>query len=181
METTSLFIIVHCSLSLLLLLLTFVCSLSILLLHVSFSVSLYCVSSVSYVIYMCRYILLIATKKTHIYIYSETWRRWFDEQRPETKPCPPGTLAKLKSFPRLLVLRALRPDRLLDGKLSAIKQKNSNVENRFSVYFYDFLFFHISYAFVLISLFLFLSFFVCLIVYFIIAFTLWSSLSHRFT
>ena len=44
---------------------------------------------------------------------SEVWRRWFDEQRPETKACPPGSLAKLKSFHRLVVLRALRPDRLL--------------------------------------------------------------------
>ena len=27
---------------------------------------------------------------------SESWRRWFDEQRPESKPCPAGSLAKLK-------------------------------------------------------------------------------------
>jgi dynein heavy chain len=46
---------------------------------------------------------------------SETWRRWFDEQRPETVNCPAGSCAKLKSFHRLLILRSLRPDRLLDA------------------------------------------------------------------
>ena len=46
---------------------------------------------------------------------SEMWRRWFDEQRPETVPCPAGSMQKLKSFHRLLILRAMRPDRLLDA------------------------------------------------------------------
>ena len=43
---------------------------------------------------------------------SDGWKKWYDEERPELKNCP-GDFSKMAEFKRLLVLRALRPDRLL--------------------------------------------------------------------
>ncbi len=42
---------------------------------------------------------------------TEKWQRWFDDEKPETLK-PPGDYKKLDDFYKLLLLRALRPDRL---------------------------------------------------------------------
>jgi len=42
---------------------------------------------------------------------TEKWQRWFDDEKPETLK-PPGEYKKLDEFYKLLLLRALRPDRL---------------------------------------------------------------------
>ena len=42
---------------------------------------------------------------------SEKWQRWFDNEKPENLK-PPGEYKKLDEFYKLLLLRALRPDRL---------------------------------------------------------------------
>ena len=41
----------------------------------------------------------------------EAWQKWFDLETPETAPCP-GPHKTLDALHRLLVLRAMRPDRL---------------------------------------------------------------------
>jgi dynein heavy chain, axonemal len=47
---------------------------------------------------------------------SDGWKKWYDDERPELKAMP-GDFSKTAEFKRLLILRALRPDRLL-GSLS---------------------------------------------------------------
>ena len=47
---------------------------------------------------------------------SDGWRKWYDDERPELKAMP-GDFSKIAEFKRILILRALRPDRLL-GALS---------------------------------------------------------------
>ena len=45
---------------------------------------------------------------------ADAWKAWLEAANPENLPCP-GSLKHLSAFHRLLVLRALRPDRLLEA------------------------------------------------------------------
>lgn len=52
-----------------------------------------------------------ATSLTYASLFIVVVCQWFDGERPETEPCP-GQYRSLEAFPRLLVLRMLRPDRV---------------------------------------------------------------------
>ena len=50
---------------------------------------------------------------------SAQWQRWFDSEKPEQIPAP-GNYAKLQPLYKLLILRAMRPDRLTAALLTFI-------------------------------------------------------------
>lgn len=57
---------------------------------------------------------------------SETWQKWFDEEKPELVPCP-GSYKTLSDFLRLIVLRVLRPDRIATALTSFVAKSMGEV------------------------------------------------------
>ena len=57
---------------------------------------------------------------------SDAWRKWFDQEKPENV-APPGAYKQLSTFHLLLLLRALRPDRLT-AALSRFIEENLGSE-----------------------------------------------------
>jgi dynein heavy chain len=53
---------------------------------------------------------------------AEEWNAWFDDEAPETRPCP-GKYRDLSPFERLCVLRAMRQDRLQSALNSFIGER----------------------------------------------------------
>jgi dynein heavy chain len=53
------------------------------------------------------------------------WQRWYDKETPETEPMPNGYTDKLDIFKQMLVIRCLRPDRMINATKTFIAVKLS--------------------------------------------------------
>ncbi len=56
------------------------------------------------------------------------WKEWYDDEKPEAKPLPGDYQAKLNSFQRLLIVRVLRPDRVVYAIKEFIIDKHGYVD-----------------------------------------------------
>ena len=56
----------------------------------------------------------------------ELWLKWFDEEKPETVPCP-GAYKTLEPLYRLLILRAMRPDRIPAALHDFVKDRMGDI------------------------------------------------------
>eukprot|EP00826_Nyctotherus_ovalis_P042254 TRINITY_DN4324_c0_g3_i2.p1 TRINITY_DN4324_c0_g3~~TRINITY_DN4324_c0_g3_i2.p1 ORF type:complete len:456 (-),score=172.94 TRINITY_DN4324_c0_g3_i2:42-1409(-) len=56
------------------------------------------------------------------------WKEWYDDEKPETKTLPGEYQGKLDSFQKLLVVRVLRPDRVVYAIKDFIIDKHGHVD-----------------------------------------------------
>lgn len=57
------------------------------------------------------------------YDYSKTWKEIYDSPEPHKKPLPKDIADKFNSFHRLLILRTLRPDKLIPAVVDFITEQ----------------------------------------------------------
>ena len=57
---------------------------------------------------------------------SDDWRKWFDSEMPEIAKLPGDFNHSLTSFDRLILLRAIRPDRVTTALRSWIEEVHHN-------------------------------------------------------
>eukprot|EP01022_Parablepharisma_sp_SALTPOND_P017583 TRINITY_DN2831_c0_g1_i1.p1 TRINITY_DN2831_c0_g1~~TRINITY_DN2831_c0_g1_i1.p1 ORF type:complete len:4437 (+),score=698.95 TRINITY_DN2831_c0_g1_i1:410-13720(+) len=59
---------------------------------------------------------------------NDKWKEWYDDEKPEVKPFPGEYQNKLDSFQRLLMIRVLRPDRVVHAIKEFIIDKHGHVD-----------------------------------------------------
>lgn len=83
-------------------------------------------SLVSYVDYItlnpCEFLSIITGLGDNMQSDSDEWQRWFDSEMPETAKLPGDYQKTIANFDRLILLRAMRPDRVTTALKSWIEE-----------------------------------------------------------